>query len=350
MNDLLEKWNSIDPLTDKEIALVNMVMSHIPDSYTDWDNTPLYTSDQNIQNAITKQYFDLMLGSNINTDTHRIIFNKCCSDFIRELFKIYVDDQTLVISSDCEHPSVKDCLANCKNVLILDQHKDIRKFNLNKVREKIKSYSKIFVYIISVRNDTGEITPQSFMKALKEVIKDKQHTIVLDAVQGMFLMPCDYSMYDYVLGTGHVIVPSFNMGIAICKKEDIALKDKFIYNWSLAYLQPLKIVLKRLEKLYRFRDACNEYFKDFITPTNVSQACSVPYIFYIQADHAKLNEEIDIVKYHTLIMPQDTNVGGIRLRALGFISNPDFLDKAKQIMNYVLTTKQIDEDKIKEIL
>ena len=49
-------------------------------------------------------------------------------------------------------------------------------------------------------------------------------------------------------------------------------------------------------------------------------------------------------------MPQETNIGGIRLRALGFISNPEFLEKAKQIMNYVLTTKQLDENKIKEIL
>lgn len=350
MSDILEEWDASDPLTDEELTLVNMIMSHVPNSQTDWDNTPAYTDDQHLKDIITQRYFDLMPGCNINHNTHKILFNKCCSDFIRELFKIYVDDETLVISSDCEHPTVKECLEECKNVLILDQHKDIRRFNLDKVYNAIKDYKKVFVYIIGVRNDTGEITPQTFMQALKEAIQTKQHIMVLDAVQGMFLMPCDYSMYDYVLGTGHVIVPSFNMGMAICKKEDNHLNQKFIYNWSLAYLQPLEIILKRLEKLYKFRDICNEYFKEFITDTNTSQACSVPYIFYIQADHAKLDEEIDVVKYHTLIMPQDTNVGGIRLRALGFVSNPGFLNKAKQIMSYVLNTKQIDQNKIKEML
>lgn len=348
--NLLDEWNNLNPLTDAEKYLLNMEMSHKPEATTDWNNIPVYTKDEKVINSIVQQYFDLMPGCNIDTTTHKMLFNNCCSDFIRDLFKIHVDDNTLVISSDCEHPTVKDCLSQCKNTLILGQHQDIRGFDLAKIKTALRDYNKVFVYIISVRNDTGEITPQSFMKQLKELIKDKEHFMVLDAVQSMFLTPCDYSLYDYVLGTGHVIVPAFDMGMAICRKENQYLKNEFISNWSTFYLQPLKIVLKRLEKLYKFRYACNEHFKQFINNDNISQACAVPYIFYVQADQAKIDPEIKIEKFHTLIMPNSTKVGGIRLRALGFISNPEYLKTAQYIMKYVLNNKVLDENVFKELL
>lgn len=348
--NLLEEWDASYPLTEEELKLINKAMNHEPGAPSDWDNTPLYTDDQKVKDNLAQQYFDLMPGCNIDCTTHKMLFCNCCSDFIRELFKIYVDDETLVISSDCEHPTVKDCLSKCKNTLILSQHNDIRAFKINKVKEAIKNYKKVVVYIISVRNDTGEITPQTFMKLLKDTIKDKEHIMILDAVQSMFLTPCDYSMYDYVLGTGHVIVPEFDMGMVICKKEDNTLKHNFIYNWSTDYLVPLKIVLDRLEKLYTFRYVCNEYFSKYINEHNVSQACSTPYVFYIQADHAKLNPDIVLEKYHTLIMPNDTLVGGIRMRALGFIRSPGYISTAKDIMEYVLNTDSIDEEVIKGML
>jgi hypothetical protein len=49
-------------------------------------------------------------------------------------------------------------------------------------------------------------------------------------------------------------------------------------------------------------------------------------------------------------MPSNTNVGGIRMRALGFISSPGYISIAKNIMEYVLNTDSIDEEVIKGML
>ena len=182
--NLLEEWDASYPLTEEELKLINKSMKHEPGEPSHWDNIPLYTDDQKTKDNLVQQYFDLMPGCNISYKTHKMLFNNCCSDFIRELFKIHVDDETLVISSDCEHPTVKECLANCKNTLILNQHQDIRKFNLNKIQEAIKNYNKIFVYIISVRNDTGEIVPQAPQQRF--VLKGKQHRLA--AGRDLFLL------------------------------------------------------------------------------------------------------------------------------------------------------------------
>ena len=347
--NILEKWNAFTPLTEEERVLLNKRMHHKPNETSDYDTNPCFCENNFWINTIEMEYFKLMPFCNLCPGKNHLTFNTCCSNFIRELFYKYVDDDTLVISSDCEHPTVKECLKNCKNTLILSQHNDIRRFNLNKIANSIINYKKIFVYIIGMRNDTGEITPQSFMLALKDLLNTKEHIIVLDDVQGMFFIPRDYSIYDYVLGTGHVAVPNFDLGIMISKKPYPGINA---INWAKAYLEVLKIVLKRLKKLYLFRNYCNEYFKSFCIKYPPSQALAAPHIFYLQKPKAKVTPEVSlsIEKVHTLIMPNTTQIGGIRMRALGFITAPETLKKAIQIFNYVLETNYIDEKVLLEII
>ncbi len=349
--NILEEWNETDPLTEYEQRILNKRLHHGEGIETDWDNTPNTTKFEFSWQDLRNKYFNLMPNCGLDPDIWHLNFNTCCSNFIRELFKKYVDDETLVISSDCEHPTVKECLSKCKNTLILGQHNDIRMFNINKIYNEIQKYKKVFVYIIGMRNDTGEITPQSFMEALKNILdtENKENIMVLDDVQGMFFMPRDYTLYDYVLGTGHVAVPNFDMGIMISKEP---YWGERVISWGTDYLEPLQIVLKRLKKLCRFRYCCNEYFAKFITKDNPSQALAAPHIFYLQDDRFKVSPELSLAieKVHTLIMPNTTNIGGIRMRALGFITNPTALPKAIKIFEYILENNNVCEDKLKELL
>ena len=349
--NLLEEWNESDALTEYEKEILSKRLHHGENVETDWDNAPYNTRLEFRWQNIRTQYFDLMPNCGLDPDIWHLNFSTCCSNFIRELFNKHVDNDTLVISSDCEHPTVKECLSKCKNTLILGQHQDIRTFNLNKIYTEIVKYKKVFVYIIGMRNDTGEITPQSFMETLKNMLEaeNKEHIIVLDDVQGMFFIPRDYTMYDYVLGTGHVAVPNFDMGIMISKEP---YDGNRVISWGEYYLEPLKIVLKRLKKLYNFRYCCNKYFAKFMTEDNVSQALSAPHIFYLQNDKFKVSPELSLAieKVHTLIMPNNTYVGGIRMRALGFITDPIALPKALKVFEHVLNNNGITEDKVKEFL
>ena len=346
---ILDEWNNLDPLTSEESILLNLPLHHDLNDITAWDRTPVICQSKDEWKKLTKEWFDLMLGANITENDHYLTFNTCCSNFIRELFQKYVDDNTLVISSDCEHPTVKECLNKCKNTLILAQHQDIRTFNLKYIEEKLKQFKKVFVYIIAIRNDTGEITPQSFMLKLKQLLISKEHIMVLDDVQGMFLVPRDYTLYDYVLGTGHVIVDQFELGIMISKNF---YKGIHAINWGKNYLIPLKIALKRLKKLTCFREYCNIYFKEYITNKNISQELNVGHIFYIEGKKYVISKELNLKleKYHISIMPPDIATQGMRLRALGYISNPNNFKIALKIFQYALTTEKIDEKVIEKII
>ena len=337
--NILEEWNNLNPLTTEENKILCMHMTHDPNIKSDWEQTPVICQSKDEWKKLTKEWFDLMLGANITENDHYLTFNTCCSNFIRELFQKHVDDDTLVISTDCEHPTVKECLSKCKNTLILSQRKDIRTFNFKKIEEKLKHFKKVFVYIIAVRNDTGELTPQSFMLKLKQLLLNTEHIIVLDDVQGMFIVPRDYTIYDYVLGTGHVIVNKFDLGIMISKKF---YKGINALNWGKNYLIPLKIVLKRLKKLTCFREYCNTYFQSYLTNTNVSKELNAGHIFYIEGKKFILPTDfsLKLEKYNVLIMTPNIPTPGIRLRALGYITNPEVFSTALKIFQYSLDTKK----------
>lgn len=352
MPDILDWWDSYKPLTKEEYDIVSRRMKHDDSPYETtniWDNTPKFESDKKFK-ELTNEWFSLMHGSNCTTDTHYLTFNTSCSAFIRELFERHVDDDTLVITSDCEHPTVKECVSKCKNTLILSQYNDIRKFNFNKIKNEIKEYKKVFVYIIAVRNDTGEITPQSFFISLKNVLNNKEHIMILDDVQGMFLIPRDYSLFDYVLGTGHVIVNAYDVGIMISKKYYEGINA---YNWGKDYLQPLKIVLNRKDKLDLFRYCCEQYFNKYIksNPSNISQELCVPHIFTIFNDKffADPAKSLSIETTHLLIAPSNTNIGFARIRALGLITNPNKFIKSKNILKYMLENNDFTFEDLENI-
>ena len=63
------------------------------------------------------------------------------------------------------------------------------------------------------------------------------------------MLPRDYSIFDYVIGTAHAIIPEYNCGIVISKDKPYCRNPKKI---AMKFSNLLSIVLKRKQYLSSF--------------------------------------------------------------------------------------------------
>ena len=339
--NIIEWWNNLNPLTKQEQEILNTCLCH-----NEKEKTPkevLFAQKYGISNVskesskedfeiLSMEYFNRMPFCNCNVASKDLSFEISATTFINKLFETYVDDETLVISSDSE-------LNNSKNVLLLNHYTDIRGYNIEKVINESKKYKKTFVYIIGTRNDTGEITPQLFFEEMKKTFIENNidHTIVLDDVQGMFLVPRDYSMFDYVIGTAHAICTGFDMGIMISNEY---LTGKKAYNWGSKYLESLDIILKRQSKMNIFRDVLIQYYsRELVDGKSLSQELVVPYIFHMKTKQFNLSENLLNSLHHINLLISNPTVSitnFIQLRSHWFIKDNTLLPKCINIIDNIL--------------
>lgn len=187
-------------------------------------------------------------------------------NLINQLFKKYVDDDTLVITTNREHPTVENQLdlINPKRVYYIDIVKlnEDYESEVNRLNQAIRNstYKKFFVYIIHLTNEGIYATPVIFHKALKSMLCDKPHKMVLDCAQSLYLMWADYSLFDYILTTSHAVAQPYSMGIVIKKEDDdIGIKDAYILG---LYREMLSIVLRRVDKMMQFWPTMRLAFAD----------------------------------------------------------------------------------------
>lgn len=338
---LLNWWNTYLPLNsaDKEIVKINLSHDLSEKSYIEPKfNTEAFKS-------ISMKFFDKMLASNCTIDNSFLTFEVSATTFIKKLFARHVDEDTLIITSNAEHPSVKNIINEYKNVLEINQYNDIRAFNFHKIQQSIKQYKKVFVYIIGTQNATGEITPQEFFVELKNLfIKNNvQHILILDDVQGMFLVPRDYTLFDYVIGTAHAVCMGFDMGILISKQRFPGIDA---YNWGELYLKRLEIVTSRANKFNLFRALCIQYYSKYIKNLNkISRELVVPYIFYLRLKEFNISENsIALCNKINLLITKDTDGEGfISLRSHWFINDDSLLPKCLKIIDKALTSNLTDD-------
>lgn len=315
--ELLQWWLDKDPLNDKENELLHMIR---PDNLIEKED----------YKSLLDNYFNLMPFSHISSETHTIKFSETATNFINKLFNEYVDDDTLVIWSNSEHDSVKNCMKNVKHSLMLFDNHEIKNLNFNKVSIEAKKYKKVFVYIIGTQISTGKITPQSFFRGLKEffVNNNIEHIMVIDDVHGMFLIPRDYSIFDYILYTAHALITNFDMGFIVCKKDDTRITGYKPNNWSELYLEALKVVLKRQEKLRMFSNVMAEYFSKYLKYSQFSFITnSAPQIFSVNVKDCTFTEQLyeKLSKYHIRLEGLNNNNTYIRFRAAQFLDEPEKL-------------------------
>ena len=328
MKDIINWYVEQNPLTEEEY---NQIIKHV-------SQEKIYSTDEEF-NKLEKEYFNRLPYCNLTTDTSCISFDAGETEIIVKIFEKYVDDETLVIYSDREHPSVVESVEKCKNILKLNYSKDIVTFNFSIIEDKIKDYSKVFVILNGTQVGSAEVIPQYYFIKLKELLRDKETTLVLDAAQEMFLSPRDYSIYDFVLGTAHAVVDSYDIGICISNhKEYIAEK---VYNWGNDYLKSIDIVLKRMDKLRIFKYIMSQYFY-YLIPTGkfrfVDDSTTVSYLFNIEDVHCLLNNNIRelLRQYKIEIDGIGTMRQFIRFRCQEFLESPEKLIDGVKVLDKLL--------------
>lgn len=228
--------------------------------------------------ALAESYFLMMPFSHTSVSTHCIELFDCATDGIKALFERFCKyDDVLVVTSNNEHNNVKELVSQQKHVYIINE------FNEKEFESVVKKYKKVFFYHIGTQISNGIITPQYVFEKVKEIFirNNIEHVMILDDVHGMFIVPRDYSVFDYVIYTCHALVTDFNLGMVIRKKESPTLGGFIDYNKSIAYKKALDIILSRKEKFYQFKYVMYQYFEDLFEEgvLKLPDFITAPHIF-----------------------------------------------------------------------
>lgn len=246
MRSILESWDAMQPLTAEEQLLIRPI-SFAP-----------------VDCAFSKRYNDWFLAKTAPElmSTHVVSMNYTASQIIHALFQFYVDDSTLVITTDLEHESVnEECMKVAHHVClpIRDLHQGQFDLSLRLVQRIIRDnkIKKAFVCMLGTSHNGRFSVPNEFFVRLKKI--KCEFLLCLDAVQEIMLTPRDYSMFDYVIGTARSLVLPVNMGYCFSRK-DLWVPGHFWYNWIQSFFARCDVVLSRKNKLDWFADTVKEYF------------------------------------------------------------------------------------------
>ena len=316
MWDMIDWWVNLNPLSEKEKELLFQQR---------FEEKEFVSDDE--YNSLVEEYINRMPYSNITTNSHTITFADSGSEFINNIFNNNVDDDTLIIFSDAEHPSVLNKTKEYSHTLQLHYNDDILGLNFNKIINESKKYKKVFLYIIGTQISNGIITPQIFFTKLKEMFNKHniEHTFVLDDVHGMFFVPRDYSIFDYILYTCHALINKYDMGILISK--DGLLGEK-IYNQGKQYLDMLDVILKRKDKVLMFYNVMMEYFRPLLATKDYELIdTNSRHLFSLKTNNLLFNEKIHdiLTRLHIRLEGKDNKTNYILFRSARFIKNPEFL-------------------------
>lgn len=266
---LVQEWLDIDPFKPNELKAIKALRPK-PNKYS------LESIEQ-----MHKCFFDMLPYGHIDGKSHEISFFDRATDAINSLFQREVDDNTLVIVSNNEHENVVKAYKACKNIYVLDFDTEIIPCKLNKLYTECSKYHKIFVYVIGTQVSNGIITPQLFFEKLKNWLEynQKKYKIIIDDVHGMFIVPRDYRLFDYIIYTCHALITDFNMGILIARQPSTIVGYHFT-NWGFAYLEAVRAVIEHHTKFYAFKYIMNQYFAEEIASGKLTlNANTAPHIF-----------------------------------------------------------------------
>ncbi len=220
------------------------------------------------------------LPCQINDDYH-FTFSTTATDLIKQLFAKYVDDETLVLTTNSEHPKVQEILKKCKNVVKAFDKETLQQFTVD------KKYKRVFIYMIGTMCATGHIVYDQEFESIIERAKasGKEVITVIDAVQELFLLYRDYNKFDYVIGTAHALIPEYNVGLLLSKDNSIGK--------PLAIAQPfvtmLNWLLKRKEYLYQFNTYMSMEFGN-TRNTQFHFDFGISHLFFIKTRNGEFNQ------------------------------------------------------------
>lgn len=260
-------------------------------------------------------------------DSYNISFDSCATNIINNLFKKYVDDDTLVITTASEHPSVKENLLKCKNVHYLYKCNSV---DMN-FKENLSKFKKAFVFCIGLSVGDSQFTNNDVMALLKNKLYSFgiESVFVLDPAQEIFMLSRDYSLYDYIIGTSHVFVSFYDTGFMF-SKEKIQTEKEWLSRGN-KYLDILNMLLKHKDKLFEFHSLMMQCFgKQLSLDKALSVSDNAPYVFTL---HDKKNRLKGISKINPAGIPDESTV--IFRASESLIDQDEFLEKIKTV-KYIL--------------
>ena len=335
MKKIVEQWCKEKPFTDEEKQIFWK-----PENPSDFNDV----SDVNEYIKMKNEFIKRLPFSQLSQDNCEITFDVSETSLINKVKEEFVDNNTLIITSDQEHPSVTDMVKSCPNYYIMQYLTEIISLDYSKLMDKIKNFEKIVVIINGVKVCSGEFTPQLFFIRLKELLKNKQSIIILDDAQGIFLHSRDYSIYDYVFGTCHAVVDSYDAGICFSIGSNKPLGNK-AYKVGLNYLAGLDKVLCRMDKMGIFSSIMEDYFynrileKKLFNIDNSLHTTTVPYLFNLEDKNKIFTEEqsnLLIEKYKIAVDGIGTSRQMLRFRAQQYLDQPELLLKGLSIIDDIL--------------
>lgn len=212
--------------------------------------------------AINARFLSYLKGTGVAKNACVTTANSA-SQIIHELFNYARSlENCLVVTTDLEHPNVVLETHSVRNHIVI-KNNDQNVFR----KELYAGHKCVFVYLIGTSYDGTVRLNYEWVKNLREFFLEQglATIFVLDDVQTMFLpnQGQDYSLFDYILSTGHSLVLPVNMGLCVnCSPDKVRIGEVNgeRLKW---FLDALNIVLAREEKMRMFSRVVREYFKDY---------------------------------------------------------------------------------------
>ena len=340
-NLIIEEWFNVDAFSSNEVSILKMHRPELIEKY-----------DIDSEKLMTNRFFKLLPYGHINYNTYEISFFEHATDIINCLFSQKVDNDTLVIVSNNEHENVIKNYVQCKNIYILDFDTEIIPCKLDNLYAECSKYKKIFVYVIGTQVSNGIITPQLFFKKLKDwlILNQKEHTITIDDVHGLFIIPRDYTIFDYIVYTCHALITQFDMGILIAKRPSELVGYHYL-NWGNAYLNAIEIVFRHLIKFYNFKNIMCQYFEEEIAEKKLTLNTNVaPHIFAPEIHKLNLSKK-DFDEIFWELKKYDMRIEGgfdgngkcdsrlyLRIREGQYFTHPERLIPGLEIVKSIFST------------
>ena len=290
-------------------------------------------------------------------DKYRVEVGPTCTYLIEELFKRYVNNDTFVLVTEQEHPAVKYFL-NTNNVYVLQvddiDKKDVIKRILRKYKHsKCKNF---FLIMAGVIPGSAKILNQNFFANLKQSLTANAipNVLILDDCQGIYMVNRDYSVFDGILGTAHVLIKSnFEMGILLTKlPHKIGHINKTGLN---TFKKGLEIICNHRQDAQKFNSIFRELLKDEIDGKAFEiKEEQASHMLVLQANQVPFNQ-----KYADKMEPSEITfselnspIGMIRLRYQEAITkDPDiyiyiYIRELKKIIKSLKRAKELKENEI----
>lgn len=285
------------------------------------------------------------------SDKYRIEVGPSCSFLINKIVENYIDDTTLVLTTEQEHSSVKTALSNVKNCLVLnvkDLYQEITYIQILKNYKQSKC-NKVLLLMAGTMPGTFEVIKEEFFIKLRAKLTENHipAMFILDDCQGCGFIFRDYNIFDGVLATGHVFIPGFDMGILFTKMN----KKLGYYNKTgLKHLvEKINIILKTRDKALQFNELLSEYFKNEIDNFGFEKFNNqAPHRFAFKIENNTFTQKQynDFIKYRIRLGDSDTYITNISIRLHEvMIQSPEKilfgLKQTKKLLKKIATAKEL---------